>query len=125
MLYVDDMLLCGTNEACVDREIEVLNDSFSNNVTIKEGKQISFLGLEVHLNGSHILVSQGNYLKQILEDLKVIGTEKSPAADNLMDKRKDGDKECDKVLYRRTVYRLMYAAIRTRPDILCDPMRKV
>ena len=118
VLYVDDMLLSGTDEACVNKEIEVLNSSFSDKVTIKEGKQISFLGLEVHLNGGHILVSQGNYLKQILEDLKVVGTEKSPAADNLMDKRKDDDKECDKVLYRRTVYRLMYAAIRTRPDIL-------
>ena len=35
-----------------------------------------------------------------------------------MDKRKENNEECDKVLYRRTVYRLMYAAIRTCPDIL-------
>ena len=38
VLYVDDMLLCGTNEACVDREIGVLNESFSDKVTVKEGK---------------------------------------------------------------------------------------
>ena len=76
------------------------------------------MGLEVHLNDSHILVSQGNYLRQIVEDLKIVGTEKPPAADNLMDRRQEDDRECDKVLYRRTVYRLMYAAIKTRPDIL-------
>ena len=79
----------------------------------------------MHLNGDHILVSQGNYLRQIVEDLKILVTEKSSAADNLMDRRQNDDKECDRLLYFRTVYRLMYAAIRTRPDILYANVRKI
>ena len=34
VLYVDDMLLCGCNEACVEKEIGVLNKLFSDKVTI-------------------------------------------------------------------------------------------
>ena len=117
-LYVDDLLIFGKDCIAVDSVIRVLEERFKGEVTVKEGNKISFLGLEISINDDHTKISQSNYVKGILKDLDIVGAAKSPAADDLMDRQPEGVEACDRPKFRRTVMRIMYAGIRTRPDVV-------
>lgn len=118
LLYVDDLLIFAPEKGDVDMVILMLKKNFKNEVTIKEGSKISFLGLEININESNIKVSQSNYIKTIIQELAITKTAKSPAVAELMDRQPVGQQECNRQQYRRTIMRIMFAATRTRPDIL-------
>ena len=117
VLYVDDMLIAGRDEAACDGIIQGLRERFEE-VTVKSGKEISFLGLEIRLrDDGAICVTQETYVRDVVKGSGVTGTEKLPATDAMMALVDDGD-ACDRDKYRSLIMKLLYVAVRTRPDIL-------
>ena len=120
VLYVDDMLICGSNCKLVDDVIAILREAF-HEITVKEGDKISFLGLEIvrYSENNSIKVSQGNYILKLIEEYEVTGNDKLPANDSLhLYEERNTENQCDKDEYVSLVMKIMYAAVRTRPDIL-------
>lgn len=116
LVYVDDCLVMGTDEGCCHEVEQVLRDKFVD-ITGKEGEVLSFIGLEIKNVQDDIVISQGGYIKKVLQEYQVDGTTDYPSDSKFLDDDID-ESECDKGIYLKLVMQLMYAAIRTRPDIL-------
>lgn len=115
IVYVDDIIITGNNEA----EIERLKNKLATEFEIKDlGLLRYFLGMEVVRNRSGITISQRKYVLDILKEIKMLGCR---PVDTPMDPvKKIGDRESgtpvDTGRYQHLVAKLIYLS-HTRLDI--------
>ncbi|CAL1351945.1 unnamed protein product [Linum trigynum] len=115
LLYVDDMVITGSDPAGIRSLKEGLNAAFN----LKDLGDLSyFLGLEVTRNSKGLLLSQRKYISDLLsdhrfQDCKPVST---PMESNLRLGRTSGALLQDVAGYRSIVGSLIYLAA-TRPDI--------
>jgi Reverse transcriptase (RNA-dependent DNA polymerase) len=125
LVYVDDIILTGNDQASIITLLNSLNSQFS----IKDlGNLHYFLGIEVnYVSGGlfvtqtiylHSIVTQTTYLHSILECANMVGAKpcKTPMQSGLKLFKTDGTSLSDPFLYRTIVGALQYATI-TRPDL--------
>lgn len=119
LIYVDDLLILGTNLDEVENLKSILNGSFH----MKDlGVVSQYLGIDVKQNiqGNFFELSQENYLKGVLQkfdmqDCKPISTPLEANTEYNF-KNFDNDQNLQK-LCRQIIGNLMYAALGSRPDI--------
>ncbi|GJU97058.1 zinc finger, CCHC-type containing protein [Tanacetum coccineum] len=114
-LYVDDMLIFGTDQNQVDETKKLLSSRFS----MKDiGEADVILGIKIKRENKGIVITQSYYIEKIL---KKFNHEDYSPMNTLMDpveklKRNTG-KPVDQLEYSRAIGCLMYAMTSTRPDI--------
>ena len=117
VLYVDDLLIMSTKPEDCHALTDAMKDRFKE-VTVREGSTISFLGMEITTDDQfNVRVSQRTFISKVCEDTGITGTAATPSTDNLMKDHRD-DPPADTASFYSTTMKLMYAAVRTRPDIL-------
>ncbi|GJR62230.1 putative ribonuclease H-like domain-containing protein [Tanacetum coccineum] len=114
-LYVDDMLIFGTNQNQVDKTKKFLSSRFS----MKDmGEADVILGIKIKRENKGIVITQSHYSEKILkkfncEDCSPVSTPMDP-----VEKVKPNTgKPVDQLKYSRAIGCLMYAMTSTRPDI--------
>ncbi|XP_068655793.1 uncharacterized mitochondrial protein AtMg00810-like [Aristolochia californica] len=115
LVYVDDILITGTDFGQITKLQQVLHATFH----MKDLGQLTyFLGLEVHHQANDIFLNQHKYIQDIitLAGLKDTSSVDTPMEVNVKYRKEEGDLLDDPTLYRRLVGSLIYLTI-TRPDI--------
>nr|GEX33641.1 zinc finger, CCHC-type [Tanacetum cinerariifolium] len=114
-LYVDDMLIFGTDQYQVDKAKKFLASRFS----MKDmGEADVILGIKIKHENKRIVITQSHYIKKILkkfnnEDCSLVSTHMDP-----VEKLKPNTgKPMDHLEYSRAIGCLMYLMTSTRPDI--------
>ncbi len=120
LIFVDDLLVCGDHDDDVTMVYDKLRTEFGT-VTVKEGGEISFLGMMIKTNpdNGNITVQQPGYTEDIIKQYEIIEVRDSPYHQSFS-KIEEGDnlKDTDATEYKSLIMKLMYLAVRTRPDIL-------
>ncbi|KAK9108026.1 hypothetical protein Syun_024037 [Stephania yunnanensis] len=115
LIYVDDIVITGTDSTLISQLQEHLHQSFH----MKDLCPLQyFLGLEVHSTAAGLFLHQHKYTQDLislagLQDGRSVDT---PLEVNVKYRRDDGNFLSDPSLYRRLVGSLNYLTI-TRPDI--------
>lgn len=115
VVYVDDVLITGPNEALIKQVKEQLHDAF----TIKDlGEASYFLGIELLKTDKGLYVNQRKYVMDILADVGLTGVKPAPTPvmKNVSFCADQGKFLQDPKKYRRLIGRLLYLNF-TRPDI--------
>ncbi|XP_050915416.1 uncharacterized mitochondrial protein AtMg00810-like [Lathyrus oleraceus] len=115
LLYVDDMVITGSDHASIQQLKQQLQASFH----MKDlGNLHYFLGLEVHSTSKGIFLHQHKYAKDLISmaGLESANPVDTPLEVNVKYHHDDGDLLPDPLLYRQLVGSLNYLTI-TRPDI--------
>ncbi|CAL1372799.1 unnamed protein product [Linum trigynum] len=115
LIYVDDVILAGTDMNFINHVKKFLDHRFS----IKDlGPLRYFLGLEVARSPQGLVVSQRKYVLDILEEAGVLGSRPStfPVEQNHQLTKPSSEILVDGSAYRRLVGRLLYLTV-SRPDI--------
>ncbi|GKD83527.1 zinc finger, CCHC-type containing protein, partial [Tanacetum coccineum] len=114
-LYVDDMLIFGTDQNQVDKTKKFLSSRFS----MKDmGEADVILGIKIKRENKGIVITQSHYIEKILknfnrEDCSPMSTPMDPV-ETL---KSNTSKPVDQLEYLRAIGCLMYAMTSTRPDI--------
>ncbi|GJV59324.1 zinc finger, CCHC-type containing protein [Tanacetum coccineum] len=114
-LYVDDMLIFGTDQNQVDKTKKFLSLRFS----IKDmGEADAILGIMIKCENKEIVITQSHYIEKILkkfnrEDCSPVSTPMDP----VKKLKPNTSKPVDQLEYSRAIGCLMYAMTSTRPDI--------
>ncbi|GKD90999.1 zinc finger, CCHC-type containing protein, partial [Tanacetum coccineum] len=114
-LYVDDMLIFGTNQTQVDKTKEFLSSNFS----MKDmGEADVILGIRIKRKNKGLTITQSHYIEKILKKLNCEGcgplSTPMEAGIKLMP---HVGKPVNQLEYSRAIRCLMYAMTSTRPDI--------
>ena len=115
LVYVDDIVITGSNSALLGQLKTHLSESFH----MKDlGSLTYFLGLEVHHSPSGISLNQHKYAGDLVA---TGGPQGATSIDTLMEvnvklRKEEDDLVADPSLYRKLVGSLVYLTI-TRPDI--------
>jgi hypothetical protein len=115
LVYLDDIILTGSNSAALDHLIHTLSAEFP----VKDLGDLSFfLGVEVQRVADGILLSQQRYISDLLHrtNMHLAKPISSPMSSSTQLSKFDGLSLTDATLYRSTVGSLQYLAL-TRPDI--------
>ena len=115
LVYVDDLIISGTNEVVVQRFKDYLNQCFH----MKDlGKLKYFLGIEVAQNSEGLFLCQQKYVLDIIFETGLLGAKpaKTPLKQNHKLALATGSILKDPAPYRRLVGRLIYLTI-TRPKL--------
>ena len=115
LLYVDDMIITGSDAASIQEVKQQLQASFQ----MKDlGLLHYFLGLEVHSTSKGIFLHQHKYATDLIAmaDLQSANPVDTPLEVNVKYHRDEGELLTDPLLYRQLVGSLNYLTI-TRPDI--------
>nr|GEY89887.1 zinc finger, CCHC-type [Tanacetum cinerariifolium] len=114
-VYVDDMLIFGTNQNQVDKTKKFLSSRFS----MKDMREADvILGIKIKHENKRILITQSHYIEKIIkkfnrEDCSPVSTPMDP-----VEKLKlNTGLPDDQLKYSRAIGCLMYAMISTRPNI--------
>ena len=115
LVWVDDILIAGTNEECIDEVKCELKLKFKMS---DFGKLSYFLGIQFKFEGNSVKMTQSLYLQKILErfGMQDCKPRKTPCDPNLHFSESD-DTIVDVTLYRELIGSLIYAMTCTRPDI--------
>ncbi|GKC43230.1 zinc finger, CCHC-type containing protein [Tanacetum coccineum] len=114
-LYVDDMLIFGTNQNQVDKTKKFLSSKFS----MKDiGEADVILGIKIKRENKGIVITQSHYIEKILkkfnrEYCSPVSTPMDPVEKLLP----NTGKPVDQLEYSRAIGCLMYVMTSTRPDI--------
>ena len=109
------MLITGSSSSVVDQVIASLSSKFS----LKDLGQVThFVGVEVTRTTEGLHLSQGAYIKDVLDRVKMQDAKGTPTPmlANLKLSKDDGNPMVDGKLYRSTVGALQYATL-THPEI--------
>ena len=128
LLYVDDMAVAGTDTAIKEFHEGLVSEFDNDNVTAYlTGSKFDFLGMRIETDNDWVRVSQSAYIENICDieedpELDLSKNFSSPHPSTFtQDRSKDTSPKSDEINYfRRKVMQCMYAAVRTRPDILLD-----
>jgi len=115
LVYVDDILLTGSDIAALDHLINSLSTEFP----VKDLGDLSFfLGVEVQRVADGLLLSQQRYISDLLHqtNMHLAKPISSPMSSSSQLSKFDGITLSDATVYRSTVGSLQYLAL-TRPDI--------
>ncbi|GJS66639.1 zinc finger, CCHC-type containing protein [Tanacetum coccineum] len=114
-LYVDDMLIFGTDQNQVDKTKKFLSSKFS----MKDMRKADvILGIKIKRENKRIVITQSHYIKKILK--KFNRKDCSPVStpiDPVEKLKPNTGKPMDQLEYSRAIGCLMYAMTSTRPDI--------
>ncbi|RVW82656.1 Retrovirus-related Pol polyprotein from transposon RE1 [Vitis vinifera] len=115
-LYVDDLLVTGSNAGFVNKFKAEMEQVFE---MTDLGEMSYFLGMEVHQKQNEIFIYQQKYAKEILKKFKMEECKPTSTPMNQKEKfcKEDGAKKVDEGLYRSMIGCLMYLTA-TRPDIM-------
>jgi hypothetical protein len=120
LIYVDDILCTCVKQDVIDRLYGKLRERFKE-VTINHGPILSFLGQSFDWSSKgKCLVTMDNYTRDILSDCKVSGTAPTPAKEDLfyIDLNSKLLNTIERQEFHTVVARVLYMAIRVRPDLL-------
>ncbi|XP_042029931.1 uncharacterized mitochondrial protein AtMg00810-like [Salvia splendens] len=115
LVYVDDMLITGNSSSAISQIIAQLNEKFS----LKDlGEVKHFLGIEVSKTSLGLHLSQGAYITQLLDKVKMadVKPHPTPMVSDLKLSKFEGEPTVDGKLYRSVVGALQYVTI-TRPEL--------
>ncbi|KAJ1699274.1 hypothetical protein LUZ63_007786 [Rhynchospora breviuscula] len=115
LVYVDDIIVTGSDKEIIQTLIQALHCNFS----IKDLGQLSyFLGIEVTHSITGLHLSQTRYFHSILEKAQMVGVKpcQTPLQAGVQLSKFDGQPLSDPLLYRTIVGMLQYATL-TRPDL--------
>ncbi|XP_021856709.2 uncharacterized mitochondrial protein AtMg00810-like [Spinacia oleracea] len=115
LLYVDDLMICSTNQT----EIATLKEMLSKSFHMKYLGELSyFLGLEVFRSSSGFFVSQRKYALDLLNEHQMVDVKpvQLPMESNLKLTTDKGELLPSPTPYQRLLGRLIYMSI-TRPNI--------
>ncbi|XP_042946560.1 uncharacterized protein LOC122279793 isoform X3 [Carya illinoinensis] len=115
VVYVDDIVITGSDSAGIIRLKQFLHDQFQ---TKDLGKLRYFLGIEVSRSKEGINLSQRKYVLDLLEETGMLGARPidTPMDPNRKFLKEEGELFRDPGMYQRLVGKLNYLTI-TRPDI--------
>ncbi|RVW47431.1 Retrovirus-related Pol polyprotein from transposon RE1 [Vitis vinifera] len=115
-LYVDDLLVTGSNAGFVNKFKAEMKQVFE---MTDLGEMSYFLGMEVHQKQNEIFICQQKYAKEILKKFKMEECKSTSTPMNQKEKfcKEDGAEKVDEGLYRSMIGCLMYLTA-TRPDIM-------
>ena len=118
LVWVDDTLIAGTNEECLDEVKYELKLKFK---MPDFGKLSYFLGIQFKFEGNSVKMTQPLYLQKIVErfDMQDCKPKKTPCDPNLHLSDSDG-RSVDVSRYRELIGSLIYAMTYTRPYIMLD-----
>lgn len=117
LVYVDDLLVLCDEEEESDRVYNTLLAEFKT-VSVKEGDKLSFIGIGITTKGDDIYVNQQANLEALVKLTEVVDTAMYPAGVKIAEEPDPESPEVDKHDYLSLCMRLMYLAVKTRPDIL-------
>jgi len=114
-VYVDDLVITGTDEAEVSAFKSQMMDTFQMSDL---GLLYFYLGIEVRQDNSGITLRQAHYAKRIVElgGMEGCNPAHTPMEERLQLSRYSEAKEVDATQYRRIVGSLRYL-VHTRPDV--------
>ncbi|GJV18870.1 zinc finger, CCHC-type containing protein [Tanacetum coccineum] len=114
-LYVDDMLIFGTDQNQVDKTKKFLSSKFS----MKDmGEADVILGIKIKRENKGIVITQSHYIEKILKKFNREDCSPVSTPTYLVEKLKPNTgKPVDQLEYSRAIRCLMYAMTSTRPDI--------
>ncbi|KAJ3698209.1 hypothetical protein LUZ61_001914 [Rhynchospora tenuis] len=115
LVYVDDIIITGSDNSMISNCIAQLNTRFA----IKDlGPLHYFLGIAVNNNSKGMHLSQSKYIKDLLQRTNMLSAKPTttPLATDMALFPGDSEPFSDPHLYRSTVGALQYATV-TRPDI--------
>ena len=117
LVYVDDMLVISTEDRHMDNYKNILIANFQD-ITECSGNNLSFIGLEIccNTNTGDITVGQSGYIKKLLDEYHIEYGLKYPGDAKFL--VEEESELCDPTEFLSLCMKLMYAAIRTRADIL-------
>ena len=117
IVWVDDLIIAGSNIDCVDEVKSYLTKRFC----MKDfGVLKEFLGIEFEFTNEGVKLSQEKYTRKILEKFKMMESHpKTLPCDQSIIKIHDANSEIfdDNRLYRSMIGSMVYLASCTRPDI--------
>jgi hypothetical protein len=120
LVHVDDLLVsCQNIEAL--RQLHQDLVKVYNKVTITYGPVVSYLGIDLDFTRSGVVtLSMSSQIQEIIEELGVEGEKLTPASLSLYEKgvQLEALAAKDRQSFHSTVAKLLYIAIRCRPDIL-------
>ena len=116
LVYVDDIIITGAFTEIIATLKAYLNSAFR----LKDlGTLKYFIGLELARSTKEIVMSQRNYVLQLLEDTRLLASKLTSLRmdPNVKMKANDGKELVDVSSYRRLIGRLLYLTV-SRPDIM-------
>ncbi|CAM8940498.1 unnamed protein product [Rhodiola kirilowii] len=114
-LYVDDMLIFGTNLECINQTKDVLSSKFS----MKDmGEAEVILGIRIERVEGGIALTQSHYIEKVLKKYKYLNCHPVnthfESSKHLLPNKGDPVSQLE---YSRVIGSLMYTMTSTRPDI--------
>ncbi len=121
IIYVDDLMItCAVEEEIVSL-CNYLKDKFET-ITMNEGVKHSYLGMSFDFgNDDGLVVTMPGYEDDVIRTFNVVGVAATPATNSLFnvdDSSPPLDRARSSVLFHSKVAKLLYLALRSRPDIL-------
>ncbi|KAL4309595.1 hypothetical protein GQ457_01G033490 [Hibiscus cannabinus] len=115
-LYVDDLLVMGSNDKAVSEFKLSMQKEFEMSDL---GLMSYFLGMEINQSKAGIFISQNKYALDVLKKFKLESCKgvDSPLPSNLKLSKNDGEKLYDPSIFRSIVGSLLYMTA-TRPDLM-------
>ncbi|GKD08371.1 zinc finger, CCHC-type containing protein, partial [Tanacetum coccineum] len=113
-LYVDDMLIFGTDQDQVDKTKQFLSSNFS----MKDVAEAYVIGIRIKREDKSITITQSHYIQKILKKFKCDDCcPFSTPLDPTIKLMPNTGKAVDQLEYSRAIDCLMYAMTSIRPDI--------
>ncbi|OMO69325.1 Integrase, catalytic core [Corchorus capsularis] len=115
-LYVDDLLVIGSNSELVQQFKSEMFEVFD---MTDLGEMSYFLGMEISQSEQGIFINQNKYAGEVLKKFKMFNCKPVPTPLVVNEKlsKDDGCEKVDETLYRSLIGCLLYLAA-TRPDIM-------
>jgi len=117
VLYVDDLLIMTTKPEDGAALVASMRKQYDE-ITVKEGPSVSFLGMEITTDEEwNVKVKQSTFVGKIIDEAGITDTAPTAANAEIMRDHRD-DPPTDPSSFYSLTMKLMYAAVRTRPDII-------
>ena len=114
-LYVDDMLIMGSNSVIINETKNMLNRNFD----MKDmGLVDVILGIKIKRNHEGIALTQSHYIEKVLKKFHSFEPAKTPLEPNVHLSKHMGEPVAQEE-YARIIGSLMFITNCTRPDLAC------
>lgn len=125
VIYVDDIFVVSTKAEIID-ELEQYLEKCYGRITVQKDKSLSFLALAIDINEDQTSISlnQDYYIEKLLEHVETdilmskLEISEYPSSATLFVVNEESEKLASREHYLSIIMSLMFAAIRTRPDIV-------
>jgi hypothetical protein len=116
--HVDDILVISPDPDVIGSVATVLRDKYKK-VNMTVGPSLEYLGMKLDFDSANgtVRITQPGYIKDILDSYRVTGHAKTPALPDLYEVD-PASEPVDYATFISKVMKLMFLALRSRPDIL-------